>query len=514
MAIVGSILKRIVNSKGKANDKQVSHNPHKSQQETLLQLLHKAKNTAFGDAFNFQLIINASDPVTTFQKNVQIYDYNSILDEWWHWSLAGKEDICWPGKVKYFGLTSGTSDSASKRVPVTTEIIKAIRNIGIKQIIALHHFDLPASYFSKKILILGGSISLHPVDGHFEGDLSGILAGNFPGWFSPFYKPGQNIAKIKNWEEKLTRIVEKAKKWDVGCIAGVPAWVQILMEKIIDQYKINNIHEIWPNLKVYAHGGVSFKPYEKSFQSLLGKPINYLETYLASEGFIAYQNGMNEGMDLVLDNGMFYEFIPFNSDNFTYDGNLKDNPQTLLLNQVNRDTEYAILLTNCAGAWRYLIGDTIKFVSLQPPRIIITGRTKHYISLCGEHMSVENMDDAIKQVINEFNIVINEYTVVGVKHETLFAHKWYIGTNTLEISLEEVKKFLDHTMKKLNDDYATERQAALKDIFVKLIPTELFYEWMTMKGKAGGQNKFPRVLKNDIITDWEQFLERKGYLND
>lgn len=509
MAIVGSILKEFVHRKANNSDKPANVHPHKVQTETLKKLLERAKNTDFGNANNFQLITNSSDPVRTFQKNVKLYNYVNMLDEWWHMALEGKEDVCWPGKIKYFGLTSGTSDSASKRVPLSIDMIRAIRKVAIKQILSLYHFDLPASFFNKKILMLGGSISLNYTNGHFEGDLSGILAGNFPSWFLNFYKPGARIAKIKDWEEKLNKIVLQAPKWDVGCVAGVPAWIQILMEKIIEKYNLDNIHEIWPNLKFYAHGGVSFKPYEKSFKSLLGSPINYLETYLASEGFIAYQNGTSEGMDLVLDNGMFFEFVPFTYENFTSAGELKPNAQTLVLNEVNKDTEYAILLSTCAGAWRYLIGDTIKFTSLNPPRIVITGRTKHFLSLCGEHMSVDNMDSAIKEISEKFNLNINEYTVSGIKYDTLFAHKWYIGTDKLDIAPEKIKKELDKSLKKLNDDYATERKAALKEVIVELVPNQHFYDWMALKGKAGGQHKFPRVLKNEMLDDWEQFIAGK-----
>ncbi|MBN1187602.1 MAG: GH3 auxin-responsive promoter family protein [Bacteroidales bacterium] len=510
MAIVGSILKELVHRKANNSNKPANVHPHKVQTETLKYLLEKAQNTEFGNRYNFQLIAHSSDPVGTFQKNVKLYNYISMQDEFWHKALNGVEDVCWPGKIKYFGLTSGTSDSASKRVPVTTEMIKAIRRVAIKQILSLHQYDLPSSFFNKKILMLGGSISLNYSDGHFEGDLSGILAGNFPSWFNSFYKPGAKIAKIKDWEEKLNKIVTLAPKWDVGCVAGVPAWVQILMEKIIEKYNVKSIHDIWPNLYFYSHGGVSFKPYERTFKNLLGHPIEYLETYLASEGFIAYQNGKADGMDLVLDNGMFYEFVPFNSNNFESDGELKPNAQALTLNEVNKETEYAILLSTCAGAWRYLIGDTVKFISLNPPRIVITGRTKHFLSLCGEHMSVDNMDSAIKEVSDKYNLNINEYTVAGKKIDTLFAHKWYIGTDKTDISADIVRTELDKCIKRLNDDYSTERKAALKDVIVVLIPNQYFYEWMALKGKAGGQNKFPRVLKKDMLEDWEKFIEGKG----
>ena len=205
--------------------------------------------------------------------------------------------------------------------------------------------------------------------------------------------------------------------------------MQILLERIIEYYGLNTIHDLWPDFRVYTHGGVNFAPYKKSFEKLMGKEMFYLETYLASEGFLAYQRKKDHSMQLVLDNGIFFEFIPFNSRNFKPDGKLEDNPEVLLLDQVNEDEDYAILISTCAGAWRYLIGDTIRFTSVKDFEIVITGRTKHFLSLCGEHLSVDNMTRAISEISEKLNIDIKEFTVAGIPHKKLFAHKWYIGTD-------------------------------------------------------------------------------------
>jgi hypothetical protein len=248
---------------------------------------------------------------------------------------------------------------------------------------------------------------------------------------------------------------------------------------------------------VYVHGGVSFDPYRKGFEKLLGRPIYYIETYLASEGFLAYQAiPKRKSMRLVLNNGIFYEFVPFDDANFLPSGEIKSDAESFLIDEVEEGKEYAILLSTCAGAWRYLIGDVVKFVSVEEAEIIITGRTKHFLSLCGEHLSVDNMNKAIELVADEMNIAVKEFTVAGIPYETLFAHHWFIGTD------DKVDKHL----KALNDDYAVERSAALKEVKVDVFPVKLFYDWMQSKGKAGGQNKFPRVLKSAMLDEWSNYL--------
>ncbi len=260
-------------------------------------------------------------------------------------------------------------------------------------------------------------------------------------------------------------MVRKAPSWDIGVIVGVPAWVQILLERIISEYKLNTIHDLWPNLTVYVHSGVSFAPYVKSFEKLFGKPMIYSESYLASEGYIAYQNSLHSRtMELIVDNGIYYEFVPFNENNFNEEGNLKDDPETLMLCEVSNNVEYALLLSTNAGAWRYLIGDTIKFTDKDKCEIIITGRTKHYLSLCGEHLSQDNMNRAIEMLQDEFNIEVREFTVAGISHGSLFAHRWYLGTDD-NIDPDLAIQKIDEYLMQLNDDYMVERTEAIRELF-------------------------------------------------
>ncbi|MBL7893435.1 MAG: GH3 auxin-responsive promoter family protein, partial [Bacteroidia bacterium] len=394
--------------------------------------------------------------------------------------------------------------------PITKEMLRAIKKTSILQILSQFHYNLPKEHFERGMLMIGGSTHLNYNGTYFEGDLSGITTGNIPFWFQHFYKPGSRISKERDWNAKLDEIMKNAKAWDISAVCGVPAWIQILFEKIIKYYNVNNIHDIWPNLAIYVHGGVHFEPYKKGFEKLLGKSIIYLETYLASEGFIAYQNRPDAtGMKLVMNNGIFYEFVPFTDDNFDADGTMKPNPVALHVGQVQEDVEYAILLSTCAGAWRYLIGDTIRFTSLEHYEIKITGRTKHFLSLCGEHLSQDNMNQAIKIVSDELNIDIKEFSVAGINFESLFAHRWYIGTDE-KVNADQLKVKIDEQLKILNDDYRVERIAALKDIFVEVLPTHVFYDWMRKIGKEGGQNKFPRVLKKEKLTEWENYLTQNN----
>lgn len=506
MALVGNILHGVlISRKNSLEKKELSFD---QQQKTLHNLLVKARNTEFGRDHQFNKILKSMDLPRAFQQNVPLFNYDLLFDRYLHKLLEGKPDITWPGKVKYFGLTSGTANSSSKKVPITRDMIKSIRRIGIRQLFSIAELDLPPNFFECSILMLGGSTSLINMEKYFEGDLSGILAGNLPFWFNGFYKPGE-IAKERDWNTKLDKIVLKAKDWNIGGICGVPAWVQILLERIIDHYGLNTIHDIWPNFRVFAHGGVHFAPYKKSFEKLVGKEVYYLETYLASEGFIAYQRKKDRSMQLALDNGIFFEFIPFNSANFTPDGNPVRNPEVYLVNEVKENQDYALVISTNAGVWRYLIGDTIRFTSAKDYEIVITGRTKHFLSLCGEHLSVDNMTRAISEISEILNINIKEFTVAGIPYEKLFAHKWYIGTDDT-VDKETIRNLLDKTLARLNDDYAVERRAALKEIIVEILPSRAFYEWMKMKGKEGGQNKFPRVIGNQY-AEWNEFVLR--YLN-
>jgi hypothetical protein len=484
--------------------------PKRAQQRVLKKLLRRARYTAFGQKNKFEQILLSRHPGKAFQQNVPTYNYNKIYNEWWYQTLDGKEDICWPGKIKYFALSSGTSESASKYIPITNDLLKGNKVIMIKQLLSLLTYQgISLSSIGSGMLTLGGSTDLQKGPGYYAGDLSGITAKKSPFWFQPFYKPGKKIAKEKDWNKKLVDIVEKAPQWDIGFLAGVPAWIQMCLEMVIEKYKVKNIHEIWPNLTFFVHGGVSFEPYKVGFEKLLGKPITYVETYLASEGFLAWQYKQNaKGMRLSYNQHIFFEFVPFDENNFDAEGEMVENPEALMIHEVEEGKDYALLISTNAGAWRYLIGDTVRFVDKENAEIIITGRTKHFLSIVGEHLSVDNMNKAIHLVSEEFNLSIPEYGVRGENVDSLFGHHWYVACDQ-SVDGVALAKAIDDKLIVLNDDYAIERKSALKRIRVTVLKENVFMDFMQAKGKIGGQHKFPRVLKGDILKDWEIFIQNK-----
>ncbi len=513
MPILGSIIKKAYELRSIPIDakKFMQTNPYTTQVKVLKKLLKKAQFTAFGEYHEFSEILNQPDTVEAFQKSVPVYDYNSMFRKWWFRALNGESFVAWPGRVKYFALTSGTSDASSKHVPVTDDMIKAIRRASVRQLVTSVKYDFPKEFYEKGILMIGGSTHLQYNGTYYEGDLSGISAGSLPFWFQHFYKPGRRISKEREWSTKLTEIVRKARGWDIGVIVGVPAWIQIILEKIIEYYNIETIHDIWPNLKVYVHSGVAFGPYVKSFEKLFGKKVIFQESYLASEGYLAFQSEMeSKGMELITDNGIFFEFVSYNGSNFDNEGNIKSNPEVVSIKDVEEDKEYAILISTCSGAWRYLIGDVVKFTSKEKSIIVITGRTKQFLSICGEHLSIDNMTRAIEMVENDLNIEIREFTVVGIEYESLFAHKWYLGSDN-EFDSSLARKKIDEYLKILNDDYRVERIEAIKEVFVEILPMKAFSGWMKMKGKEGGAHKFPRVLNIKMYLEWEEYLKDNYY---
>ena len=489
--------------------------PRKQQLKVLKKLLKKARFTQFGQKYKFDEIIMSRHVGKKFQQVVPTYDYSKIYKDWWYQTLEGTPDVCWPGVIKYFALSSGTSEAASKYIPITKDLIKANTLTSTRQLLSLARYEnIQRSAIGKGWLMLGGSTQLQKGPTYFAGDLSGIQQKNIPFWFMGLglYKPGKKIAKEKDRSRKLDEIVENAPNWDIGFIVGVPAWLQLCMEKIIERYQLNSIHDLWPNLSFYVHGGVAMEPYKKGFEKLLAKPLTYIETYLASEGFLAYQNRQNaQGMHLAINNNIFFEFVPFDDDNFDADGNMVAQPKALMLHEIEENKDYAILISTNAGAWRYAIGDTVRLIDRERSEIIITGRTKHFLSLVGEHLSVDNMNKAIEMVSAELNISIPEFTVAGVPFNSFFAHEWYIATDD-DVNELELAALIDEKLKQLNDDYEVERRHALKNVSVKVLPESTFMGFMKMKGKIGGQHKFPRVVKGKMLQDWKQYLTTENHI--
>lgn len=505
--ILGTLVKTVYSVGNIPIDiKQKRLDPIKAQTKELKKLIRKASTTAFGEYYHFDKILNSDDVFNAFRENVPIFDYNSMYKNWWFRALNGETFVTWPGRIKYFALSSGTSESSSKFIPITNNMLSSIKKASLRQILSATKHSFPIDFYDKGFLMIGGSTHLQYNGTYYSGDLSGISAAKLPFWFEYFYKPGRKISRTTDWNSKLDEMVKKAPSWDIGVLVGVPSWVQILLERIIKEYNLNTIHDLWPSLSAYVHSGVAFGPYEKSFERLFGKPVIYSESYLASEGYIAYQVDLNKRiMQLIVDNGIYYEFVPFNESNFDEDGNIKSDCKALTIKEIEENVDYALLLSTNAGSWRYLIGDVIKFVDKERCEIIITGRTKQFLSLVGEHLSQDNMNQAIENTSKDLKISINEFTVAGIRNDNNFAHHWYLACDT-PIDKNVVIDTIDQHLKVLNDDYRVEREEALKDLHIDILPTHIFYDFMEKVGKIGGATKFPRVLKGKRYEEWQQFI--------
>lgn len=508
MAILGNIIKGVIFLKDVVSS-EINHT--EAQDNLLKDLLSKAKDTQFGKYYKFDDILQSDNIAKSFVNQIPYFDYNKINEAWWHKLHQGETDVTWPGNPSYFALSSGTTGKTSKRIPVTDEMIEAIRQSGIKQVFALKNFDLPADFFEKDIMMLGSSTDLEEADDHLEGEISGISASNIPTWFSGYYKPGKDIAKIDDWDERVQSIAERAKDWDIGALSGIPSWIELMLQKVIDYHKLENIHDIWPNLQVYTSGGVAFSPYEKSFNALMGKPVTVIDTYLASEGYIATQvRPETDAMQLNTDNGIYFEFVPFKPEYINEDGSLTDDAPALTLKEVELNQDYALIISTVSGAWRYLIGDTIEFTDLERAEIKITGRTKFFLNTVGSQLSVNKMDAAMRKLEEQFDTKIPEYTICAKRNPTddEFYHYWYIGSELENVDTEVLSKALDKALKSANKNYKVARSKALKGVKVAVIRPEKFYDWNARNKKKGGQVKMERVMGEEKFNDWENFVNQ------
>jgi phenylacetate-coenzyme A ligase PaaK-like adenylate-forming protein len=473
--------------------------------DTLLKLVKTAKRTSLGKSYHFSSMLNETGIIESFQNNVPIQHYDEFYQSWLKDTIAGKKNVIWPGKINHFALSSGTTGSPSKQIPITKQMIKSFQKTSLKQIVTLCQLDLPTEFFQKQVLVVGGSSKLTKIQKRFEGDLSGILKKHTKKIATPFTKPSKKISDIKDWKLKLERIVEEAPTWDIGIIAGIPSWCVLVMEEIVKHYELNSIHEMWPNLKVYIHGGIFIEPYEKRLENVCNKPLYQFDTYLASEGYFAYQLDEKEKvMRLLIDNGVFFEFIPFNSHYFDSNGNLIDKYKAYTLQDVEEGIDYAMVITTNAGLWRYQLGDTIRFTNVAKREIKITGRTKQYLSLAGEHLSLDNIRVALTKVSQELNIVIEEFTVFAEEEHS--KHSWYIGTDK-QIDTNLLQSCLDQQLALLNDDYKSARKNTLGAPEINLISSDLFYQFLASIGKLGAQNKFPRIIRGNQKNSWLEFLK-------
>ena len=477
---------------------------------TLVKLLERSKNTKFGKKYNYKTILIEDEVVDDFQYNVPIFEYNEFYELWLKDCIDGKRDIIWPGRIRHYALSSGTTGSPSKRIPITIQTIRSFQKTTIKQLTTLHELDLPETFYEASFLVVGGSTKLSRMPTHIEGDLSGILKKYTSPVVAPFTKPGERITKLKNWNDKLELMVQKAPEWNIGTIAGVPSWCILLMEKVIERYNLKSIHDIWPNFQVYMHGGVFMAPYESRLEKVLGREIYCLDTYLASEGYFAYQVAPDrKGMELLLTNGIFFEFVPFNSDYFKEDGTLQNKHNALALNEVEEGVDYALVISTNSGLWRYMIGDLVRFVDKSRFEIIITGRIRQFMSLVGEHLSLDNINNAVNLTGKERETDYTEFCLYADEKE--LRHYWFIGCDQ-PTDENEVMNKIDMKISELNDDYASSRKYNLKDPVLKVLPTNAFYGFLESIGKLGEQNKFPRVLNETQKENWLQFLKEKNYL--
>ena len=503
MAVLGHIVKNLIRLKYEFSG-DLSQ-PEIVQESQLEWLLKEAKDTAFGKHYGFAKILSSEDIVSSYQKSVPIFEYDEMNKIWWQ-EQQQTPNITWKGKPDYFALTSGTT-SESKRIPVTNDMLKCIHSVGKKQLESLANFDLPASLFEKQALMLGSSTALEERNGHLEGEVTGISAGNLPTWFKRNYKPEKDIAEIGDWDIKAQMIAERARDWDIGAISGIPFWMIRMMKKVIEYHDLETIHDIWPNLTIYTTGGVAFEPYREELNRLTARPLIIMDTYFASEGFIAYTARPDTmSMKLAMDNHIFFEYVPFDERGFNNAGNILKDPLVLTYAQLEENKDYALLISTPAGAWRYMIGDTIKFTSLKNYEIVLSGRTKYFLNVIGAQLTEEKMNDAILQLGDEMGIAINEYAVAAIPDENgEYYHHWMLGTRA-KIDNEFAAQRLDEILQ-FNKNYSSSRSKVLKYVTLQTIPDEVFYDWLGEGKSKGGQMKVPKVLSAERMKDLVEFVK-------
>ena len=507
MPIIGKLIQKTTALSFKRNAKKGIDYRH--QLEALRTTLERAKNTKFGFVYSFHSILTKSDVVSQYQKIVPILDYDQFYEKWLKESINGVKDHTWKGRIKYYALSSGTTGSPSKRIPVTTEMIRSFQRVSLRQFSILHELNLPEEFYSASILAVGGSTKLTKKSTHIEGDLSGILKKHTSIIAAPFTKPSKKITNLKNWKEKLPLMIEEAPKWNIGIIAGIPSWCILLIEEIVKHYNLNSIHDIWPNLHVYVHGGIYMEPYKERMEKLCKHKVELLDTYLASEGYFGYQTSPDrKGMKLLMNNGIFFEFVPFNSEYFDENGELIHPNKAFTISEVKEGIDYALVITTNAGLWRYLIGDLVRFVDLEAHEIIISGRIKQFLSLCGEHLSLDNINQGLMKVAKSKGVHISEYTLFA--DEEAQNHCWYIGSDVF-IDPKDIAREIDQELGLINDDYAYVRKYNLGAPTFQIIPTDLFYGFLESLGKLGAQNKMPRVLNQEQAKKWLEFLSANGF---
>ena len=483
--------------------------PHEVQNELLEDLIKKSSKTEYGKKYGFGTIENYEH----FKSKVPIVNYEGLYP-YIERLMKGEQNVLWPSEIRWFAKSSGTTNARSKFIPVSQEALDDCHYKGGKDLLSIYFNNYPeAKMFAGKGLVIGGSHQINQFDENsnsYYGDVSAVLLKNLPWWAQMVRTPSLDIALMDEWEEKIDKMVEVTCSENVTNISGVPTWMIVLIEKILERKGANNILEIWPNLEVFFHGAVSFTPYEDLFKKLIpSKTMRYMETYNASEGFFGIQDQTNSNeMLLMLDYGIFYEFVPF--------GELdKENPKTLSLDEVEVGKNYAIIITTNAGLWRYRIGDTVTFTSTDPYRIKISGRTKHFINAFGEELIIDNAEVAIADACKKTDATIDNFTAGPhyIAEGNKGGHEWIIEFSRNPNDLSRFTKLLDEKLREINSDYDAKRykDIALNEPIVHVVPPGTFYQWMKSRGKLGGQHKVPRLANNREYID--QLLEFKTHLS-
>jgi hypothetical protein len=462
--------------------------PMEVQEEILFGLLKSAENTVLGKKNDYSSIKNYQ----TFNERIPVSTYED-LEPIISQTRQGAQNIFWNSSIKYFAKSSGTTNAKSKFIPVSSEALEHNHYKASKDLLCMYlNNNENSQLFTGKSLRLGGSKELYENNNTFFGDLSAILIDNMPMWAEFSSTPSNKTSLMSNWETKLPAIIKESSLENVTSLAGVPSWMMVLLNKTLEENKKSNILEIWPNVEVYFHGGVSFEPYKEQYKNLFPKDdFKYYEIYNASEGFFALQdrNDSNELL-LMLDYGIFYEFIPM--DTFG-----KDNQKVIPLSDVEINKNYALVITTNSGLWRYLIGDTIRFTSIHPFRIKVTGRTKHHINVFGEELMVENTDTALAKTCKTLQCEIVDYTVAPIfmKGKEKGGHEWLIEFKKHPASSAEFSELLDKNLQQVNSDYEAKRfnNMTLNPLVLNVARENLFYDWLKKKDKLGGQHKIPRL---------------------
>lgn len=464
------------------------NHPVDSQREVLQDLVTSAQYTEFGRKYHFSRLFN----LRAFKQAVPIQEYDDIKP-YIQRILDGEQNVLWNTPIHWFAKSSGTTSDKSKFIPVSDESLEDCHYKAAKDVLTLYYnFNPESDLLTGKGLVIGGSHTVHQIntEAHY-GDLSAVLLQNSPFWGHWIRTPDLRIALLDEWENKIEQLANNTISENVTSISGVPTWTLVLFRYILELTGKKNIHEVWPNLELFIHGGVSFVPYKEQFQKLIGKDINYLEMYNASEGFFAAQDKPGEdGMLLFTDHGIFMEFMPVEEYG-------KANPQTIGLQDVELGKQYALVVSTNGGLWRYLVGDTITFTTLQPYRIRVSGRLKHYMNAFGEEVIVDNTDKAIATASEKTGAVVNDYTAAPVYFAdgSNGAHEWLIEFEKEPVNLDAFITELDAALKSVNSDYEAKRH---KDIALRLpvvhsLPKGIFAKWLKTKGKLGGQHKVPRL---------------------